>query len=103
MKTNKLLYYYFYCLPFLSFGQVSTYPDKSDFENGFGNWVNPGGDDFDWTWKLGSGTIHHQEQDLKQCLMELIIQMGIFTQNHHGPNYPSKSSLVRMYDMICLH
>ena len=55
MKTNKLLFLLL-LLPFLSFGQVSNYPDKSDFENGLGSWVNPGGDDFDWTWKLGSGT-----------------------------------------------
>ena len=40
MKTNKLLFL-FLLLPFLSFSQVSTYPDKSDFESGFGNWVNP--------------------------------------------------------------
>ena len=55
MKTNKLLLL-FLLLPFLSFSQVSTYPDKADFESGFGNWVNPVGDNFDWTWKLGSGT-----------------------------------------------
>lgn len=55
MKTNKLLLL-FLLLPFLSIGQVTSYPDAADFESGFSNWTNPSGDDFDWTLRSGAST-----------------------------------------------
>ena len=48
MKTNKLLFLLL-LFPFLSFSQVSNYPDKADFESGFGNWVQATADNFDWS------------------------------------------------------
>ena len=48
MKTNKLLFLLL-LFPFLAFGQVSTYPNTSDFETGFGSWKQSTSDNFDWT------------------------------------------------------
>ena len=48
MKTSKLLFLLL-LFPFLSFSQVTTYPDNADFESGFGNWVQATADNFDWT------------------------------------------------------
>ena len=55
MKTNKLLFLLL-LFPFLSFSQVSNYPDKADFESGFGNWVQVTADNFDWSLKSGAST-----------------------------------------------
>ena len=61
MKTqlNKIKVYFF-ALAFL-FGftlnaQVTTYPHKTDFESGFGDWKNVLGDQLDFTHTVGGGT-----------------------------------------------
>ena len=101
MKTNKLLFLLL-LLPFLSFGQVSTYPDKADFENGFGNWLNPVGDDFDWTWKLGSGTTSSGTGPQTMPYGADNSDGYIYTESS-SPNYPNKQAWLECsFDMSSL-
>ena len=53
-KRNRLLF--LLLVPCLAFGQVSTYPDRADFESGFSNWVQSTADNFDWSLRSGAST-----------------------------------------------
>ncbi len=58
MKNHTILYLYliflfFLIQPFLTKAQVNSYPYSESFESGWGDWINVGGDDKNWSRNEG--------------------------------------------------
>ena len=58
MKTiNKIFLSFLLVFSFTILnGQITTFPHKTDFEGGFGDWKNSIADNFDFTHKVGATT-----------------------------------------------
>ena len=72
--------------------QIATFPHKTDFELGIGpDWINPVGDDFDWSHTAGSST-PSSGTGPQAAPYGALGTNGYMYIESSTPNYPSKQA-----------